>query len=64
MANSATPIAATDDASLGQFINEPTAGTLPLSKGEKAQLTLRVVKNTICTTPGDATTCTAATLEA
>ncbi len=58
VANLATPIAATDDASLGQFINDPTAGTLPLSKGEKAQLTLRVVKNTTCTTPGDATTCT------
>ena len=52
-----TPTAATDDALLGKFaVNDPNAATLPLTKGEKAQLTLRVVKNTNCTTP---TTCDA-----
>ncbi len=57
VANMSTPTAATDDALLGKFaVNDPNAATLPLTKGEKAQLTLRVVKNTVCTTP---TTCDA-----
>jgi hypothetical protein len=62
VANISTPsvVANPDDSQLGNFpVTDPNAVTLPLSPGERAHLTLRILKRTNCTSPTDPTTCDA-----